>query len=458
MRKLNKKGYTALAVILGLLYLGGVVHYHTQFLPHTTILGTKISGKNVTQANQLLEQGIKQQQYRFYDHGKLIKSVSEHDVGIRSHFKGILQTELTKQNEWGWPLALFRNNAKQIPASEVLIDSARLQTFTQQWTAQLNGQRTASVDASLRFDNGRVKVIKEKYGNQVSAKLLATQVKQNVARNHNHVNLDNLYVKPNLTTTSTRFKTAQRKMQQVAQVSGTLHLTNHAVKVSKAQVESWVTYQNGTVTMNQTAVVNYLNQLNERYSTKGKTHHFKSTKRGTVTVTGGIYGWSVNVPKEYQRLNQAIMSGRSFNHQISYTGNGYHKNGSDIGNTYIEVDKKNQHEYFYKKGKLVLDSAVVTGNPNNHKETPTGVDYVWSKQKDATLRGKNINGSQYATKVAYWMPVDNTGVGLHDSPWQPKYGGDWYLTHGSHGCVNNPPKFIAKLYPKVPLRTPVVIF
>jgi lipoprotein-anchoring transpeptidase ErfK/SrfK len=110
-------------------------------------------------------------------------------------------------------------------------------------------------------------------------------------------------------------------------------------------------------------------------------------------------------------------------------------------------------EYYYKDGKLAMSSAVVTGNPNKGKETPSGVFYIWSKQRNATLRGAN-----YATKVSYWMPVDDTGVGLHDSPWQPQYGGSWYLTHGSHGCVNNPPAFAAQLYNAVSVGTPVIIF
>lgn len=458
MRKLNKKGYAALAVILGVFYLGGVAHYHSQFLPHTKILGTKISGKNTAQANRILEDGIKKESYTFYDKGKLVKSVSEKEVGIRSNFKEILKTELNKQNEWSWPLALFRNNAKDIPVSEVLINNQQLQSFSQAFTTTLNTKRTASVNANLALKDGQVQVTKEKYGNQVAAVLIDKQLKKNVAVNENRVDLDKLYIKPQIKTSDKAFKAAKAKMQKIAKVSGVIHLTNHKVTVSKNQVESWIVYQNGQVTLNQGAVTSYLNKLNDQYSTKGKDHKFKSTKHGTVTVTGGIYGWSVNVSKEYQRLNKAIMNGQSFNHQISYTGNGYHKNGTDIGDTYIEVDKQNQHEYYYKKGKLVMDSDVVTGNPNNNKETPTGVDYIWSKQQNATLRGKNINGTEYATKVAYWMPVDDTGVGLHDSPWQPKYGGDWYLTHGGHGCVNNPPDFIAKLYPKVALKTPVVIF
>ncbi len=105
-----------------------------------------------------------------------------------------------------------------------------------------------------------------------------------------------------------------------------------------------------------------------------------------------------------------------------------------------------------------MDSPIVTGKPTNGDATPTGVFFVWKKQRNAVLKGKSDDGSSYSSPVSYWMPINYDGVGLHDSPWQPTYGGDWYKEHGSHGCVNNPPDFIAKLYPQVALNTPVVIY
>jgi Uncharacterized protein conserved in bacteria len=56
------------------------------------------------------------------------------------------------------------------------------------------------------------------------------------------------------------------------------------------------------------------------------------------------------------------------------------------------------------------------------------------------------------------MPIDDTGVGIHDSSWQPQYGGTWYKKHGSHGCVNTPPSKIAAVYANVKVGTPVLVF
>ena len=58
----------------------------------------------------------------------------------------------------------------------------------------------------------------------------------------------------------------------------------------------------------------------------------------------------------------------------------YDENGDDIGDTYAEVDLTNQHMYYYKNGKLVLDTDVVTGCVNLRSGTPGGIYSVQYKQ------------------------------------------------------------------------------
>jgi lipoprotein-anchoring transpeptidase ErfK/SrfK len=55
------------------------------------------------------------------------------------------------------------------------------------------------------------------------------------------------------------------------------------------------------------------------------------------------------------------------------------------------------------------------------------------------------------------MPIDWTGVGSHDSNWQPAYGGELWKTVGSHGCVNTPPGVMAELFDMVEVGTPVIV-
>ena len=108
--------------------------------------------------------------------------------------------------------------------------------------------------------------------------------------------------------------------------------------------------------------------------------------------------------------------------------------------------------WFYKKGKLVLESDFVSGNLNRNNGSPDGVFKIVYRQKDATLVGEN-----YASNVKYFMPFAYN-VGLHDASWRSTFGGEIYKTSGSHGCINLPEKIAKKLYDKVDVGTPVIAF
>ncbi len=104
-----------------------------------------------------------------------------------------------------------------------------------------------------------------------------------------------------------------------------------------------------------------------------------------MSVPAGTYGWSINVSATTAMIVASVKAGQDLNKEIVHNGSGYSTDG-DIGNTYVEVSKEKQHEWYIKDGKVVMDSDIVTGKPG--QDTPSGVFYVWSKQRNATLRGK----------------------------------------------------------------------
>lgn len=98
--------------------------------------------------------------------------------------------------------------------------------------------------------------------------------------------------------------------------------------------------------------------------------------------------------------------------------------------TYAEVDISMQKVYCYYQGEIVLIADCVTGIPT----------YVTTK---GTNKGyTEINGKAYDTKLMGDAPADifisfnSDGEGFHDARWRSKFGGEIYLTNGSHGCVN----------------------
>ena len=195
-----------------------------------------------------------------------------------------------------------------------------------------------------------------------------------------------------------------------------------------------------------------MDRLADEYDTVGGTRYFQATRGENVKVEGGIYGNRIDRKAEKEYLKQAFTEQREEMHVPSYIQEGRQQGKNDIGDTYIEVDMGEQMMYYYRNGKLELETPIVTGNTGRRWGTPEGVNYVYAKGRNRILRGPG-----YESPVNFWMPVKGN-IGIHDAAWRSEYGGEIYKSAGSHGCINTPYDAMSDLYEMVEIGTPVVMF
>ncbi|MCW3778983.1 L,D-transpeptidase family protein [Levilactobacillus namurensis] len=457
-RKALVIGVVTACVAVGALYVSQAMHYSRAkvFFNDTQIAGVNVGGNTAQEAATKLKSAM--HQLTLKDGKQTVSTFKPQEANLKITSVTALQQLINQQNAWSWPAHLTSATADTLKLDTSSKNQKSVQQLATQITTKANRTRTAPTDATFTYQDGQYRATKEKTGNQLDATKVAASITRALDKGQSTVNVAGDYVQPQVTVKSTAFKTALAKAQQITKQKYVYKLGKHTLTIPAETLASWITLKDGQVATNQSKVKSYLTKLSHQYGTVYKTRSFKSTKRDTVKVPAGLYGWSINVKSEAPKLDQLVAKGQGMTRTPVIQGSGYHKDGTDIGNSYVEVDKTNQHMWVYKNGKLVVSTDVVTGLPTTAHHTPSGVWVIWSKQRNTTLRGKNDNGSSYASKVKYWMPVDDTGVGIHDSPWQPQYGGTWYVKHGSHGCVNTPPSKIASVYANVKVGTPVLVF
>lgn len=226
----------------------------------------------------------------------------------------------------------------------------------------------------------------------------------------------------------------------------------------------------GEFVLDEEEVRAWVEELAERYNTRGTVLDFQTTRGDVVSVAYDTYGTELDVEAEAAFLVSALAMTQektaadeirgsdlqrtddAGNHIPAYKHKGFVRGADDIGSTYIEIDMTQQHMYYYVDGDLVLDTDVVTGNMKRGRGTPEGINYVYNKQRNRILRGED-----YVSPVKYWMPVRGA-IGIHDAGWRSKFGGEIYRTDGSHGCINTPGEMMSQLYEMVEIGTPVVMF
>lgn len=183
---------------------------------------------------------------------------------------------------------------------------------------------------------------------------------------------------------------------------------------------------------------------------------FNSTSKGEMVVVNdpaaycqSTCGAKVNIEKEIEHVKEALANLESEENRVPILS----KEGAfEIGNTYVEVSKDDQHLWFYKDGQLVMESNVVTGNKGT-MDTPSGVYNIFYMS-----RGINFGGG---LSSARWAKFTARGHGLHDATWRPDSdfeSAETYEGNGSHGCVNLPLEFAKELYEELEIGTIVVVY
>lgn len=448
----------ALVALLGV-YFGCALHYQNTLLPRTTFAGVPVGGMKMAAAKAKIKANTLDKHYVLVDQNKQAATFTGRAVGTFQDISKDLRALKQDQNPWSWPVALVSGVVSAADLTDIQslkLDKQKVQALANQTTAKLNQGRTQTTNASIAKKDGKFILTKEIYGNALDTRKVANLVTHMVTTGQTQADLKSTYDRPTITAGSAKLHADLTTLKKLSVVKGTYSLAGDTVTIPEQLIKNSVDYKDGAVAVNPAVFSDFLTQLAAKYNTVDKTRVFKTTNSGTVSIPAGTFGWSIQQFSEANALAATIKKGENFTRHPLISGSGQSFHGSDIGKTYVEVSKAKQHMWVYVNGAEQISTDVVTGKPN--QATPSGAFFVWSKQRNATLRGLNDDGSKYASPVSYWMPIDYTGVGLHDSPWQPKYGGDWYEENGSHGCVNTPPTVMAKLYSLVPAGTPVVVY
>jgi len=455
MSKTTRNILIGLAILL-IVALGGYAfrstHYADHFLPDTFINDTKVSGLTAQQANDLLHERYDAEEFTIKQDGKEWKTIKKADFGLETDFSDELENMIDQQNSWRWGVAsLFPANQK-LDLNTAAFDK---QTLNQQTKAldeellSLNDDKSKTENAKIEQDENEFIIKPEQQGDELDTKQATKDLKQSLIDGKNEFDLDSYKKEPAITADDKDLNKELDQLNSVAKTKGTYQINGEDVEIPQEKIMDWVVYKNDKVTLDKDQIKQYVKELGDKYNTSKNNTTFDSTKQKEVSVEPGTLSWTIATDQETEELSKNILAGEDFKRAPIVQGSA-DPSEPLIDDTYVEVDLKNQHMWYYKNGDVFLDTDIVSGKPKT--KTPTGVFYVWNKERDATLTGED-----YESPVDYWLPIDWTGVGIHDADWQPTFGGDRWKVGGSHGCVNTPPDVMKKLFNDIEVGTPVVV-
>ena len=264
-------------------------------------------------------------------------------------------------------------------------------------------------------------------------------------------------ITPEITANSIELKEQKEDINKKVATTVEYKLHNgDTYKLDAKTIKDWVTRDdNGNYSIDlESNVTKFIDKLAKKAKYKITSTKFNATGLGEISVSFGRTTYAnADKEKEIERLTKQLESKKTAKFEVIYEPlPDYTKI-----DTYVELDLSRQRVWMYVNGECVLETPCVTGNVAQGYSTPAGIYYLTYKTMNATLEGYNYDGSTYSTPVTYWMPF-NGGIGFHDATWRGSFGGNIYMTNGSHGCVNLPYWAASTLYSYINTSIPIILY
>lgn len=444
-----------LAVTAGL-YIYKGQQYKEVFFQNTKVNGMNASGKTVEEMKAEIASGIDGYALTLEGRDGITETITGEEIVLHSVFDGTLETILEEQDPLKW-----WNHRKKPVSHEIKTMIAYEEEALQSRIDGLNLFAEDLVvepkDAYLSdYVSGQgYSVMPEVKGNRLDQEKVTEVISEAILGLQETISLEELdaYVKPEITSENEELAALAANLNKHAGVTVTYQFGDKTEVLSGETIHTWLSVNaDKTIAINRDEVAAYVKGLASKYNTAYQKKNLKTSYGQTVTISEGFYGWRINQGAETDELYNIIRSGESTTREPVYSQKAASHGANDYGNTYVELNLTAQHLFFYKDGKLLVETDFVSGNTSKKYDTPAGAYPITYKERNATLKGEN-----YATPVSYWMPF-NGNIGMHDADWRSSFGGSIYKTNGSHGCVNLPPSVAKTIYENISAGMPVLCY
>lgn len=453
---MNKKiiaGISA-AVVAGVICaaeFGGAYYFRNHYAPHTSINGVDVSGKSMDAAKAALDESLKNYTLTIQGDGTEDKlSASDIDFTYQYDTGKIMETALSDQHPYEWIADLFGSGREY--TLETNYNAEKLNSAVSAMNCMNPKEKIQSQNASVKYTDGAFEAVPEVYGNELDAKEFSEVLIDQINEGSTEYQID-CYIQPKLKEDSDTFKNAKSQLDAALQSAVTLKRDDISVTLSADDIASVLTIGDDlTASVDTEKLSEYVKEnIKDPFNTVGKERTVTTAGCGEFTISGGIYGYIVDVDGETEQLAKDILSGKTVEREPVYSQEETYKSNGGLGDTYIDVSISQQRVWLVYGGNVIIETPCVTGNVNNGTITPKGTYWIEFKRRNYAM-------PKYGVSVSYWMPIDtSTGVGLHDASWRSTFGGNYYISTGSHGCINLPVSAARTIYNNCFGTMPVVV-
>lgn len=466
----------ALLVCAGVVYAAGCVYFESHFGFHTTLSGRDVSCKSPEQVRAELSASAASYELTIHGRNDVTAAIPASEVSLSLSFDDTLERLLSAQPSMEWPAALFSSTTLSM-SNTAVYDSSALEQVVDTLPFFDPENEEAPEDATYAFSGDSYQIVPETAGSVPIREKVLQAVETALSEYQSDLSLgDECYETAAVTSEDPSLNETVARLNRLVGITVTIPFGDdtetlegetlasliHIPASDQAETSEEISAEisgavpeaaDNEIHYDAERIASYVDSLAEKYDTYGIDREFHTTSGKTVTVPGGNYGWKMDRAATTEALTAFLEAGNSGEAEPVWTQEAAQHGEDDIGSSYAEVDLDEQKVYLYIDGERIVETDCVSGKAiNSDRFTPDGTFRLLYRKSPAVLRG-----ADYESPVTYWMPF-NRGIGFHDATWRSRFGGEIYLTAGSHGCINLPLAAAKELYANVYSGLPVVVF
>ncbi len=448
-------------------YYQTALYYRTHFFPNTVINGVDCSRMEAAAVAEMLDARLEEyslevtgRDYRTGESGAQIGKIFPSDIQLAyQDTRKEVEALLAGQEEFQWIQAWLGQQYSHSMERNVLFDEDMLNSMVKSWDACKKANMVKAQDAYISEYSearGGYEIIPETAGTQLDVEQVLQLVSEALGRQEKYLDLEQLscYQEAAVRQDDTKLNSIVDKVNQWLGTRISYDWNGSKIELDHRILHEWITLEDDSPVLDEEKVAAFVKEQAAAHDTYGKKKSFITTLGEELTLNSRNYGWKTDTENETKELIRLIYQGSTTDREPVYSIKARQKGENDIGSSYVEADLTNQHLYLYQDGELVLETDFVSGTMISTYDcvTPEGIFGLSYKTRNAVLRG-----ATYQTPVSYWMPFYGN-YGMHDANWRGSFGGDIFITNGSHGCINLPVSMAEQIYQYVSEGFPVVCY
>ncbi len=437
------------------IYLMTAVYFGRHFYENTEIIGIDCSQMTAEEAGDAVSEQLGKYRLEILERGGTSEYLTAEQIQLAFADDSGVEALLRSQKSWIWPVMILLKRNSMTSVAFTYNEKEAYQAFS---SLNCMNEETmiAPKDAYVKTEETKFVVEPEIMGTTIDAVRAQQALTEALSAGMTSLSLEEkgCYVDPKRFSDDEELIREAQEKSELARADIVYDFGDREERVNAQVIADWITTQtNGSYVIDDVRVSDYVADLAAKYDTFGLPREFQTSIGTTVTLNDGDYGWSMDQHETFIALLNALEEGYQGTMEPVYAYTAMSRDTNDIGGTYVEICISRQEMWCYQDNVCIVDTPVVTGNPNKGNATPSGgVWAVDAKQQKAVLVGEG-----YQAPVDYWIPF-NGNIGIHDLQTRAYFGGTIYLTNGSHGCINTPYAAVQTIYNTVSVGTPVIVY